>query len=410
MPAKAAAPATTTSEPTVSVSEAMGLPKDWSLQGSLDGTDSNKPAAVETEEEDNALPGEENDVETTETTIEETTEGAGEKPDVEKPAEKPTEKPAAKTTAKSAKKTDKPETKATEKPAAKPAPKTTEKPAEEKPAAPAKIKVGGKEYTQEELEQKFAAADKPVVKPVVTDTPKEPTAEEKEAKVKETKAKDEEWIAGAAKAIDATLDETTLDTILAGGPDAVKKMQELRQTDMARSILAARKSMYADLQPLLDDIRTRQAPLVDQQMKDADEKEWNTFSTDNPELTRYRKAVEAIGHAMVEREGSRVKTLTMDQFRAEVATRTKQMLLDDLGIDADATYKTQQEAAAAAGGAEGETTTDKPAAEKLAAKPAAKPEVKRALVKPPGANPPVATPAKGGKGGGGDGDIIASLW
>ena len=244
---------------------------------------------------------------------------AAEKPEPE--AEEPVPAEAAEAPAKPA--TGEPAVekpaKAEPKPAAKPEKaKTPVAPAVEKPAAaapadkpaetaPAKFKVGDKEYTEAELKE-LLAPKKPVPSPIPlpekkdtpAEAPKAKTPEETAKEAADLKAKDSEWIVATAKHVETPLDDATLDKILSGGAEAVEALNEIRRRDVAQAVLMARKSIIKDIEPVLKGIRDVQQPLIDSHRKSVEEKAWSDFEAANPDLKDYRDVVTTIGQIMVD--------------------------------------------------------------------------------------------------------------
>ena len=401
---QSSAPAAETAyDPTVSVSEAMGLPENWDFAASLKGTDTvEDPTKLETHTEPKT-PAEPDEIEETE---EETPEEKAPEAPAEK-EEKVEAKPAPKTAAKPAPA------------AAKPAPKTAMKPKVEvapapaAPATPAKLKVGGKEYTEEELQALITP--KPVAAPVpaapAAPEKKELTAEEKAAQEEKGRQQEAEWVTTNSKLFTVPVDAAKLDAILQGGPEAVKTFQETMSNVAAQAMLMTRKSMYNELAPIIQDLRDRQQPLVDAQVQEQDQKEWTSFAEKYPDLSEAKNIVDAVAQAMIEREPDRVRGMSMEQFKEAVATKATEYI--DQFVKPLAHRFVPQAAAAATPEAKPAAA---PAGEKAA--PAAVPLTKqspvaaptRAKVAPPAAAFPSPTGAAKAKEKGGDSEIIQTLW
>jgi hypothetical protein len=409
-------PAGDPSSPTVSVSEAIGIPADWTLANVMAGK-----AGIEAPEkpaDEEPLPGEGEGLEA-EAAPAEGEEGAAAEEKVEAPAEgeegaaaeeapakpaapakpKAGEKPAAKPTAKPAvpaKPGAKPAVPA--KPAVAAAPVKPVVPA--KPAAPAeeKIKLGDKEYTKAELEALVAAGKPPVVAPKPEEKPA-PTPAEIEAQRAEVRRKDREWVKTNSVALDVPeIPEETMDVILGGGKKGIEALNNVLRETSANALLAARKSIFQEVGPILEELRQAQAPLLEAQRQAADDREWNVFAEKFPDLAEDRDLVENASAVLVEKQADRLRGLTMEQFQDEVAAQVH-------------TFKNRFTKPAAAPAPAAAAAPAKPATG-APAKPAAAAPAKpaRVAVKPPGANVPAATPAKTTKGADGDKGIIDTLW
>lgn len=383
----------------------MGLPAEWNLADSLKGNTNPDPTQLEehVDDSDTNEPTEEPEED------EKTPEGK----DGEKPEEGTTEKPEAPAKGKPEGKTaEKPKGKVDpKKPAVKPGKTAAPKPEAKKPAAktedPAavvaapKIKVGDKEYTQEEITA--AMAKKPgtsVVKPEAEPV-KAPTPEELEAQRVAGVKQENDWVGKVAKNFDVTLDEPTMDKILTGGPEAVAALKNVIQEIGARAVLLARKSIFADFEPQMKSLQDSIQPLSQARLDAEDEKEWASFSEEYPELASRRPMVEMVMASLVENQPDHLRTLDMAGMRKYTAEQTREFL-KSMGIDPDAS-----KVSTAPVPETDEVTTD--SEETVEPAPEKKPVV-RAKVKPPLANAPVATPGKGAKGKSGDAEIINGLW
>lgn len=260
--------------PGISVSEAFGLPKDWSLSESLKGASGDRttldpeidkaPGTPEPDEmENNSSPADASADETAgvDADKQEADRIAAEKLEKQNAAAAKAEKKAAD----EGKPDPKAEKKAPKTDAKKLDPKATSKAAsKETPAAaaPKKIKIGDEELSEEEWKARLSPAKKEEVAPKIdlpeTKKPepvKEPTAEEKAATAAAEKQQEQEWLSTTAKALEPVpLDEAAMDKILTGGAEGVAALNQIRREDMARTILAARKDMFAQFQPLADQV------------------------------------------------------------------------------------------------------------------------------------------------------------
>lgn len=373
--------------PTVSVAEALNLPSDWSLAKSLGGVVTKKnPTDVDAHADEDELPegAEDEGGDEDEKPAEE--KPAEEKPVEEKPLVKPGEKPASKKPLVKPKPGEKP---AVEKPAGeKP---TGEKPAEEKPVVipVKKIKVGDKDYTQEELDELkklLGGGEKPAA--VAATRPagpekKEPTPEEAEISRVAVQKKDREWVASVAPNVDVEIDEPLLDKIITGGAEAVKAFTQVLQTSVARAVLMTRKSMYAELEPRFNQISAQQTPLMEAFERQENDRMWSEFQKEYKDLAKDRDLVEQAASYLASNEPERVAQLSEKEFYAECAAGVRGLKIR-FGLKEVADGEKPAEEPPAGG--------EKPV-EKKPTIPAA-----RSPVKPPGGNLPAAkAPAGAGK-------------
>ena len=127
------------------------------------------------------------------------------------------------------------------------------------PEVPPKIKVGGKEYTEDELAALLAPKPAQAQQlPPAVPQPQEPTAEQ-------IAGLEKEWIEqNAAEITTATVSEALLDTIVLGGKEGAKALETLLKQVAAHGVLLARKSMFGDLNPVLDELRQAVVPVQQQ--------------------------------------------------------------------------------------------------------------------------------------------------
>lgn len=448
----------TSTTPTISVAEALGLPDKWSLRDSI----ASGAPVVESE----PTPADDPPAETeTPAATETTDEAPPETPAGEEPApaadpaaggEKPEstrdesgkfkkkirdinpraaadKKPKAQSSRDDDTPADKKDTKkkkddAATVAAAKPA---ADAPAAETPAAPAvvepKFKVGDKEYTESELQALIAskkAAEappatnpakpaEPAAKPTppkkdVAATPAAPekvlTPEEKAAKAAQIEKEESEWIEHAAPNFKVSVPEETLDAILAGGPDGAKALTETIRRAAAEAHLHARKTILEDMNKTFERVRDRIQPLLDTHTQSEVARVENSFKAKYPALADYMDDVNAIGTAIGEVYD--LSKMNEDEYFDLVAQETsKRIQRYNKG------FSLTPAAAPVDTSVAPPVVTAKPAAPAAAApapKPAAKPAAP--VVRPPGGNAPGAAGAtKGGSAKQSDKEIIATL-
>lgn len=223
-------------------------------------------------------------------------------------------------------------------PASKPA---AEKPAEPatpavpaKPAAPEKIKIGDKEYTVKELEALVAKpatpapASKPATTPAVPAAPKVPTPEEIAAQKADVAHREQTWVDNFIKkeAINFPVTEDEMETILSGGKGAVELFGQKLATVSARTALLARKSMYEDLEPMIQNLQATLTPLLSNHQDIARVAAETQFSTAFPDLKPHMGLVREIAQGLEAQFPKEVAAMTQEQFGKEVAAQVDSML------------------------------------------------------------------------------------
>lgn len=266
------------------------------------------------------------------------------------------------------------------------------------PAAPIKIKIGDKEYTEAELAAKLKEAEKPAA-PVEPPKPAK-TADEIKAEdaARETArvADETRWKNEIAQEMAIPVDEASVNAILEGGPGAVAALQGVLKRGMAEVMLLARKSIYKDINPVMQSIMDAQQPLVEAYQRQAADTAWTEFSAENPDLAPHRQVVDVVASTLHSKFKSEIDKLDKAGYRARLATDTRalQAEIRKLGGSPEAPVAPAVPAAAAV----------VPAAPVV---PVATVKAKTP-VKPPGANSPAAPAAGAGKKGG-DSDIIKGM-
>jgi hypothetical protein len=207
------------------------------------------------------------------------------------------------------------------------------KPAEVKPvpaAAPvAKIKIGDKEFTPEELQAHVAELEKkattpPVAAPVAPKPPEQVTAEQKTAQEAHTKFLDE-MVKGVNLANDGiALTEDQLDGILSGGAFAVKSMQDILTRQSAATELRTRQWVEEQLNPILEDISKAINPMQQATAKQQQEQWIATVETAHPDLKGKADLIESVARALRKNFPAETGKMTAEDFNNEVAFHVRE--------------------------------------------------------------------------------------
>lgn len=212
--------------------------------------------------------------------------------------------------------------------AAEPAPPSAPAPAPE-PAAPAKIKIGEKEYTIEELQAQQAELDrlKQAATPAATTPAPAPTAEPpKPPTEEEIKAAEAAWMTDTAATLDAPITEEQLNEILDGGPKAVAALGNIRKQDMARTLLTARKGIMAQLNPILTEVFETLKPLVAQFENVQRYNVQAQFKTKHPHFEPHLGFCTEVAESLLKQYPQECQKLSTEQFIDEVARQSDRLL------------------------------------------------------------------------------------
>lgn len=307
------------------------------------------------------------------------------------PAAKP---PAAKKPAKPA---AEPKATAAKAEPAKPAePKKPETPAA--PAEPKKIKIGGKEYTEEEL-AKILDGPKPApqaepAKPAAPtpEPPKPPSAEE----IAQAESK---WVQQQAEAFSVDLTPEQLESVLGGGEDGVKALKSIVATNSARAILQARKQIFEEvnrtLVPDLASLHQALNPLVENQQQLTAYTTEQLFASKHPAFKEHIDVARSIGQTLMQKYPDQVRQMDQQGFIDEVARQTDKYLTEQYNrfrqpadrVESWAKHYAEEQAKAA------QPAPPTPAPAAPTPEPTPEPAPAAPPVLPPGANPPAVSPS-----------------
>jgi len=201
------------------------------------------------------------------------------------------------------------------------------------PAAtsPAKVKIGDKEYSPEEIAARIAELEKAALSTMPqAPTPAAPAAPAAEAPKPKTpeeiKAAEDKWISEAASQFQIPVTEAELDTILAGGKDAVKALAAIRSRDIATALLAARKDISALIGPHLEQLQNQVVPLVGHYEQIQRYAATQEFVKEYPDFAPHVDLAVQVAEQLIDRYPEQFSALTDAQRRAEVARQTDLIL------------------------------------------------------------------------------------
>lgn len=211
--------------------------------------------------------------------------------------------------------------------AEKPEPVAEEKPepvAEEKPE-PQKYKLHGREFTEEELNELVnkALAPQPEQKaaePEKEEAPPEPTAEE----IAEAETKFIQTLSDNITT-DHLVSEKDVEDILVGGDEARERLQQFAKNLTALAVLETRKSIFAELNPVLADISNKVTPVL-QQTQDLEKYQMTQMFTQ-----RHPEYAEA-GQMDLAAE---IATQLQQQYPKEVQAMSREQFADEVARQAD---------------------------------------------------------------------------
>lgn len=281
-----------------------------------------------------------------------------------------------------------------------PAAAVTPPPAPEppKPEPPKTVKIGDREFKIEELEKILAEKEKPQTASVpapapAPEPPKQPTPEEI------AKYEADYINAMAASIADANVTEEGLEKILVGGKEGVAALQNVLKGIAARSVLEARKSIYSELNPVIQQMDQRISPLLQNNEQLERHATAAMFTSKYPEYTgEYLQTATEVAEQLLAQYPREVSRMSREQFIEEVNKQSDRILSAEFkrwNPNAQGTWrdwakgqKATQVAPAAATPSPAAAPAPAPAAPTAPSpSPAASP---KPAVKPPAANSPGA--------------------
>jgi hypothetical protein len=196
-----------------------------------------------------------------------------------------------------------------------------------------KIKVGEKEYTQDELtaymaelEKKAAAPDEPAkepakgpdgqpVKPVEQDPVKQLTTAERDAKFIADKL-----VGFKLEDYGVKLSDVEFDTILSGGAEGVKAFTEVLARVAIAAELNARKWTEATMNPILSDL----APIMNSHQQIAQYQREAGFFGVHKDLIPYKDAVRKLSQDLARQDPQAVAAMKQEDFDKAVADAVRE--------------------------------------------------------------------------------------
>ena len=199
-----------------------------------------------------------------------------------------------------------------------------------------KVKVGDKEYTQEELQALIEkanppapaapAAATPAAVPTAPETP-EQIAARKATEDQAAAARDKAWItehAATFKPEDYGLSEETLDKVLSGGKEAVSTFMQTVGQIAAAAELNARKFMASEVNRKFDELGNELQPVLTMHQSVQQYQEVGNFEAAYPELKGIGDKYQIIKDALIRNYPEEVSKMTQAEFQAEIAGHIKE--------------------------------------------------------------------------------------
>jgi hypothetical protein len=257
-----------------------------------------------------------------------------------------------------------------------------------------KVKIGDKEYTTKELEAAVAsaaaskvapapvAAAAPTPEPVKPLTPEEIATYESNWQTK--------FIADEKLTVPVT--EKEMESILTGDKDGVALLSGKLNSVVAKAVMLARKSVYAELNPILGQLQANLKPVFQSNAQIEAAAAENEFLTAFPDFKTHIDTVRKVGDALFKNYPNECRAMTRQQILQEVAAQSDRILQDEYIRYVPAGKNWRDVAKVALAAAPVAPVVAAPVAAPVVAAPAAAPAAK---VQAPAGNSPAGTPVGG---------------
>lgn len=214
-----------------------------------------------------------------------------------------------------------------------PEPKDPEK-KDDPPATPdpTKVKVGDREYTQEELQELVNKANQSQLPTKDPDKPEDPP-KPKELTPEEVAQREQAFIAEQAAKLDFkdVVKDDDIEALLVGGEKAVDTLSKVMKETTARAILEARRSIFAEVGPYLQNLESQVRPVIEQTQQLDTYTTTQLFEHRHPEFKEAGQMdlVRSMGEEIAMRYPEQVRKMTREQFVDEVARQVDPVVQQD---------------------------------------------------------------------------------
>jgi len=197
-----------------------------------------------------------------------------------------------------------------------------------KPVAPAptRIKVGGKEYSEQELQKLIEKGSQSAPAPQQPTQPAAAPARSPEEDSRKTAQEEQAFIQEHSTRFQPPLSEAEFETMLVGGKEGFAAFQKLIQTLGARSMLESRRTIYDDLTPVLAQIHETVQPLIQQHHLLQEHTTRALFASRHPDFTPDIQQAESLARAYTAKYPNEVSAMGPEKFVDFIASVLDQQL------------------------------------------------------------------------------------
>lgn len=197
------------------------------------------------------------------------------------------------------------------------------------PAAPTKVKLGDKEYTTAELEKILAERAQQNKQPAPAAPAAAPTPPPPAPTKEQVAAAEQLWCDNFIKTQGVTYPatEAELETLLGGGKESVEFFTKKLSEVTAKAVLLARKSIYDELNPQMEEFSRRIEPLFVNHTQVERVSTEQAFLRTYPEYQgQHIETARQVAEALVEKYPQVISKMPQAQFLATVQEQTDRIL------------------------------------------------------------------------------------
>ena len=195
--------------------------------------------------------------------------------------------------------------------------------------APTRIKVGGKEYSEQELQKLIEKGNQPAPAPQQPPQPAAAPARSPEEDSRKTAQEEQAFIQEHSTRFQPPLSEAEFETMLVGGKEGFAAFQKLIQTLGARSMLESRRTIYDDLTPVLAQIHETVQPLIQQHQLLEEHTTRALFTSRHPDFAPDVQQAESLARAYTAKYPNEVASMGREKFVDFIASVLDQQLQAD---------------------------------------------------------------------------------
>src|SRR5208282_2762879 len=120
-----------------------------------------------------------------------------------------------------------------------------------------------------------------------------------------------------------------MESILAGDKDGIALLSGKLNSVVAKAVMLARKSVYAELNPILGQLQANLQPVFQNTQQIETAAAEHTFFTAYPDFKTHADTVRKVGEALFAKFPKEVAAMTREQIMQEVAAQSDRIISDE---------------------------------------------------------------------------------